>query len=92
MVSQIVVGLDIGQRRDFSGIVVLEAKEQVDAARDPITYDFRAHRDRVAASRAHPSRNAFRSNRGSRSAGRKRSASQRLHTGCRRKRPRSPGR
>jgi hypothetical protein len=40
MVNRIVVGLDIGQRRDFSGIVVLEAREQTDAVRDPVTYDF----------------------------------------------------
>src|SRR3954453_15245862 len=42
--SHIVVGLDIGQRRDFSAIVILEAKEEVDGTRDPVTYDFRRRR------------------------------------------------
>lgn len=41
MVIDKVVGLDIGQRRDFSAIVVLEAREYVDGTRDPVTCDFR---------------------------------------------------
>ena len=39
--SELVVGLDIGQRRDFSAITVLEAIEETDGTRDPVTYQFR---------------------------------------------------
>lgn len=40
-VREIVVGMDIGQRRDFSAITVLEAVPEADTVRDPVTFDFR---------------------------------------------------
>jgi hypothetical protein len=39
--NEVVIGLDIGQRRDYSAITVLEAIEEVDGTRDPVTYEFR---------------------------------------------------
>jgi hypothetical protein len=39
--SEIVVGLDIGQRQDYSAIAVLEAIDESDGTRDPVTYEFR---------------------------------------------------
>jgi hypothetical protein len=35
-----VVGLDIGQRRDYSAIAVLEHSQETTTLRDPATYDF----------------------------------------------------
>jgi len=42
--SELVVGLDIGQRRDFSAITILEAIDEMDGTRDPVTYQFRRRR------------------------------------------------
>ena len=39
--SEIVVGLDIGQRQDYSAIAVLETLDESDGTRDPVTYEFR---------------------------------------------------
>lgn len=38
--SMYVVGLDLGQKRDYSAVAVLELAEIVHDRRDPITYDF----------------------------------------------------
>jgi hypothetical protein len=38
------VGLDLGLRRDYSAIAVLEFLEEVDGSRDPVTMDFRRER------------------------------------------------
>jgi hypothetical protein len=38
------VGLDLGLRRDYSAIAVLEFTEEVDGTRDPVTMDFRRER------------------------------------------------
>jgi hypothetical protein len=38
--SQWVIGLDIGQRRDYSAIAILESVENVSCDRDPVTFDF----------------------------------------------------
>jgi hypothetical protein len=38
-----IVGLDIGQRIDYSAIAVLELHDEVTGARDPATYDFLRH-------------------------------------------------
>ena len=35
-----VVGLDIGQRRDYSAIAILENLDEVTGQRDPVTFDF----------------------------------------------------
>jgi hypothetical protein len=35
-----VIGLDIGQRRDYSAIAILDWVEEFDGRRDPVTYDF----------------------------------------------------
>lgn len=37
---QWVIGLDIGQRRDYSAIAILECVDQVTGDRDPLTYQF----------------------------------------------------
>src|SRR5688572_9494536 len=37
---QWVIGLDIGQRRDYSAIAILECVEHVTGDRDPLTYQF----------------------------------------------------
>lgn len=39
-VHQRVIGLDIGQRRDYSAIALLEAVEEVTGERDRVTFDF----------------------------------------------------
>jgi hypothetical protein len=39
--SAYVVGLDLGQKRDYSAVAVLELAETVYDDRDPVTYDFR---------------------------------------------------
>jgi hypothetical protein len=38
--STYVVGLDLGQKRDYSAVAVLELAETVHDRRDPVTYDF----------------------------------------------------
>ena len=38
-----VIGLDIGQRRDYSAITVLDWLDQVTGTRDPVTFDFIRH-------------------------------------------------
>jgi hypothetical protein len=42
--SQCIVGLDIGQRIDYSAIAVLDCVEEVTGFRDPATYEFLRHR------------------------------------------------
>ena len=44
--SNWVVGLDIGQRRDYSAIAVLEHLDELTGLRDPVTFDF-VHRSVV---------------------------------------------
>ena len=38
--SDWVIGLDIGQRRDYSAIAILDVAEESDGRRDPATYEF----------------------------------------------------
>ena len=38
--SNWVIGLDIGQRRDYSAIAVLDSAEETSGTRDPVTYEY----------------------------------------------------
>ena len=39
-----VIGVDLGQRRDYSAVTVLELAETTDGTRDPVTMEFRRER------------------------------------------------
>ena len=38
--STYIVGLDLGQKRDYSAIAMIEFHERVYSRRDPVTWDF----------------------------------------------------